>query len=392
MKAINNLIKIVLIVIFAIAVLILPTSVLAATNYNTTLQADREKIQQIIPNVTFNGNIPSIGIERGISKGESVYFENVHQWNDVRIYVFGNGELASYPGIEMTKTNEQINGHDIYKYTYNGDNTGYGKLIISGTNSNNERKQTIDLSFYQNNIIFTPNSDTTSDGKYEGWWYYYDKTELTHYANIAKTLAEYKTLFDKDLYAAVEGSIATANDIIASATTKVNFYYEDSSTFYMDDYSESLYSLTTNLSKLKLNSNYIAEEIKKGEEKKNYNLTADDRQKLEEAVKSAQEVLTQITQNPNLFNLNPATSLTDATSQSNSNSVMLAKLADAINTIESIKAIGSTNNPINGILTNPQTASITYAIIFIGIILIVSLVSFAMYSRKNNKNNNKDTK
>lgn len=392
MKAINNLIKITLIVIFAIAVLILPTSVLAATNYNTTLQADREKIQQIIPGVTFNGNIPSIGIERGISKGESVYFENVHQWNDVRIYVFGNGELASYPGIGMTKTNEQINGHDIYKYTYNGDNTGYGKLIISGTNSNNDRKQTIDLSFYQNNIIFTPNSDATSDGKYEGWWYYYDKTELTHYANIAKTLAEYKTLFDKDLYAAVEESIATANDIIASATTKVNFYYEDSSTFYMDDYSESLYSLTTNLSKLKLNSNYIAEEIKKGEEKKNYNLTADDRQKLEEAVKSAQEVLTQITQNPNLFNLNPATSLTDATSQSNSNSVMLAKLADAINTIESIKAIGSTNNTINGILTNPQTASITYAIIFIGIILIVSLVSFAMYSRKNNKNNNKDTK
>ena len=159
----------------------------------------------------------------------------------------------------------------------------------------------------------------------------------------------------------------------------------------MDDYSESLYSLTTNLSKLKLNSNYIAEEIKKGEEKKNYNLTADDKQKLEEAVKSAQEVLTQITQNPNLFNLNPATSLTDATSQSNNNSVMFAKLANAINIIESIKDPGSTNNPNSGILTNPQTASITYAIIFIGIILIVSLVSFAIYSRKKIKNN-KETK
>lgn len=381
-----------LIIIFIIAVMTTPISVFAEATYSTTTEVDRAKIQEILPGITFNGNIPSVGVEREFTKGATIYFENVHSWSNVRIYIYGNGEFTSWDGSPaMTKTDTQINGHDIYKYTYNSDNTGYRKLIFYGTNGNGETKQTIDLSFYRSNIYFSPNIEATSDGKYEGWWYYYDKNELTNYVNIAKSLESYSTYFVPETYTKVEEATATANNVVNSVTTKINFYHESNSTLYIDDYSESLYNITTALNNLRINTTYVQEEITKGEKKDTSKISTENKKILEDSIASAKEVLNQLNTTPSLYNLTPATPESELATQSQNANTTLEKLADALKKIQSISQSSTDGVVIPGVLVNPQTASITYGMIFIGIVLGICLVSFIIYSKKNMKNNKKNT-
>lgn len=392
MKSIEKIFSKILIIVFTIALVTSPVSVFAEVTYSTATDTDRAKIQEILPGITFDGNTPSVGIEREISKGETIYFENVHGWTDVRIYIYGDGELSSWgDSPAMTKVSTQINGHDVYKYTYDNDRTGLRKLIFYGTNESNQTKQTVDLSFYRSNIYFSPNNEATSDGKYEGWWYYYDKTELTNYVNIAKALETYSTYFVQDTYAKVVEDTTTSNSVIASTTTKINYYYESNNTLYIDDYSESLYNLTTSLSNLRVNTKYIEEEIAKGEKIDTSKISTEDKQNLENAIATAKEVLNQLTTTPNLFSLNPATTSNDATSQSQNATTTLEKLATALKMITSISQSNTNGVVIPDILTNPSTASIMYAVIFIGIVLVVCLVSFVTYFKKKNKNDKKGT-
>ena len=93
-----------------------------ASDYNVKDENDRQTIQNIVPGTTFdssNNYKPSIGVRTSIKKGETIYFKNSNDWTDVKIYLYekSTGDVPTggfWPGIEMTNTNEQIDGHDIY--------------------------------------------------------------------------------------------------------------------------------------------------------------------------------------------------------------------------------------------------------------------------------------
>ena len=54
---------------------------------------------------------------------ETVYFVNVQGWEKVNIYTW-QPEVATWPGAEMKKEAEQLDGKDVYSYTY--EKTAFG--------------------------------------------------------------------------------------------------------------------------------------------------------------------------------------------------------------------------------------------------------------------------
>ena len=63
---------------------------------------------------------------------ETVYLINTGEWGTVKIYHWGGGSCASYPGENMTKTSEQIAGFNVYEYTMQEGTTPTGMLFNCG--------------------------------------------------------------------------------------------------------------------------------------------------------------------------------------------------------------------------------------------------------------------
>ena len=69
----------------------------------------------------------------------TLYFVNSSDWAEVYAYVWGGAdELNAWPGAAATKEAEQVNGHDLYSYTFS---VQYGNIIF---NNNNNGAQTGD--------------------------------------------------------------------------------------------------------------------------------------------------------------------------------------------------------------------------------------------------------
>lgn len=69
----------------------------------------------------------------------TLYFVNSSDWAEVYAYVWGGAdELNAWPGEAATKEAEQVNGHDLYSYTFPAQ---YGNIIF---NNNNNGAQTGD--------------------------------------------------------------------------------------------------------------------------------------------------------------------------------------------------------------------------------------------------------
>lgn len=62
----------------------------------------------------------------------TLYFVNSSDWAEVYAYVWGDaGELNAWPGEAATKEAEQVNGHDLYSYTFPAQ---YGNIIFNNNN------------------------------------------------------------------------------------------------------------------------------------------------------------------------------------------------------------------------------------------------------------------
>ena len=73
---------------------------------------------------------------------ESVYFVNVNGWAAVNIYTW-SPNVASWPGVAMTKEAEQLGGYDVYSYTVEKGTTFGGMKFNEGE----DKQQTGDLTW-----------------------------------------------------------------------------------------------------------------------------------------------------------------------------------------------------------------------------------------------------
>lgn len=90
----------------------------------------------------------------------TVYFINSLSWTDIKIYYWGNVSVDWGNSPSMTKENYQINGSDVYKYTFNTDPQN---IIFRGNNV-----QTVDIAFSAGKQ-WTPNGQW-DNGKAKGSW------------------------------------------------------------------------------------------------------------------------------------------------------------------------------------------------------------------------------
>ena len=90
----------------------------------------------------------------------TVYFINSLSWTDIKIYYWGNISVDWDKSPSMTKENYQINGSDVYKYTFNNDPQN---VIFRGNGV-----QTVDIAFSAGKQ-WTPNNQW-DNGKAKGSW------------------------------------------------------------------------------------------------------------------------------------------------------------------------------------------------------------------------------
>ena len=93
----------------------------------------------------------------------TVYFINSLSWTNIKIYYWGNVSVDWGASPSMTKENYQINGSDVYKYTFNTDPQN---VIFRGNNGNDV--QTVDIAFSAGKQ-WTPNNQW-DNGKAKGSW------------------------------------------------------------------------------------------------------------------------------------------------------------------------------------------------------------------------------
>ncbi|MBQ8000987.1 MAG: starch-binding protein [Ruminococcus sp.] len=120
----------------------------------------------------------------------TVYCINSAKWDTVCVYAWGDSALE-WPGVEMTKTGETVNGFDVYAYTTD---TAYANVIF---NNNNQGSQTGDLAW--------------TNGQY------YDVKAGTWYASIADVPVVDATATDVYLAGEMNGWSTVANEFKLSA-------------------------------------------------------------------------------------------------------------------------------------------------------------------------------
>ena len=138
-------------------------------------------------NITFKDNSASPTLVYAKSGGDiyanytkenCVYFVNTSNWNSVYAYAWnGGGEQknAEWPGVAMTKTDEKIDGHDVYKYC-----EPYEKIIFNNNSSN----QTGDI-IWEDGVTYYPNSGLIKmHGNFTGDW---NTTEAFAFSKDGKT-------------------------------------------------------------------------------------------------------------------------------------------------------------------------------------------------------------
>ena len=148
---------------------------------------------------------------------DSIFFVNVSDWAAVRVHLWGGSAAGTeWPGVEMTKEAEQINGHDVYKFV--ADEGAYANCIF---NNNDNGAQTDDLDWNSGkyyyvdawyakediptvqpeDVVFTVNVPEGTDsvfiaGTFNGWTFekmnHVEGLQYTITKNIVKDGIEYK--------------------------------------------------------------------------------------------------------------------------------------------------------------------------------------------------------
>ena len=83
-------------------------------------------------------------IEPTPAEKDSIYFVNVAGWTAPRVHLWGGTAAGTeWPGVEMTKLEDQINNYDVYKYV--ADKGAYANCLFSDNGA--EDKKTADLTW-----------------------------------------------------------------------------------------------------------------------------------------------------------------------------------------------------------------------------------------------------
>lgn len=147
---------------------------------------------------------------------DSIFFVNVADWGAVRVHLWGGSAAdTEWPGVEMTLEEEQINGHDVYKFI--ADKGAYANCIFSdkGNNQtgnldwNSGKYYYVDAWYAKEDIptvqpedvVFTVNVPEGTDsvfiaGTFNGWTFekmnHVEGLQYTITKNIVKNGIEYK--------------------------------------------------------------------------------------------------------------------------------------------------------------------------------------------------------
>lgn len=191
---------------------------------------------------------------RELKTGDVIYFDNSGtNWDIVKIYFYsksGGSELTTWNSRpEMTN----IPGTDIYKFEITSDlnieNYKDNHIIFS----NDSGEQTIDLGFIESGYAFTVDS-TNNEGKKEGYWYVYDKTELIELLKEAKKYEADAEYYTNKSFEELEKQIVNAENIVNGMVKVEND--KDPSIFYtqsdisLEDLKNAINGLEINKEKL----------------------------------------------------------------------------------------------------------------------------------------------
>ncbi len=119
-----------------------------------------------------------------LKEGDVIYFDNSGtNWNSVKIYIFENNGNGLYDWND-SKSMTKINGTNIYKFVITSDLNINSKtcnmVIFRNGDGNGENNQTVDLAYMGSIYAFKVTGyDSNNNNKRSGYWYAYDKSELT---------------------------------------------------------------------------------------------------------------------------------------------------------------------------------------------------------------------
>ena len=206
-----------------------------------------------------------------LKEEETVYVKT--NWSSPKIYFFhvNDDGMSSiqidWPGYNMTKVE---NG--IWKYTISAsDHNKYDMIIFN----NGSGSQTIDLSSLGGGLIYTVSNTLNSEGKYEGVWSVYDKSELKALVEEAKECKEVE--YTIATFSQLQEKLEIAEDILAKDYTADEYLvvYDYDAKKYTSDFEEAVNELQKAIDDLEERNSFIVKEDENGTIKVAYETNSD---------------------------------------------------------------------------------------------------------------------
>ena len=154
---------------------------------------------------------------------DTIYFLDTNNWGEPYIYMYSNnnGEAFTWQNDagKMTYT-KTVGSYKLYSYKVSSSyKNKFDRVVFSSKNG----KQTKDLYYVRTGTMFVTNTSAMGDGKYDGQWYVYDKSELE--ALVEKANNADSTKYTATSYNALKTPLEAANKALSqtygSAATDV---------------------------------------------------------------------------------------------------------------------------------------------------------------------------
>lgn len=192
--------------------------------------------------------------QQTLKTGDVVYFDNSgSNWDDVTIYIFGNGEYKSW----NERISMQLVEENIYSFTITEEiAAGNYTQVIFRNGTNNGFQQTKDLSYIEAGYAYkvTGNNGANSTGE----WYLYDKTEVTNRLNTAKAYQLDKDYYTVESYGDLDAKIQEADGILA---TEMNLKLDNATGNFYIDFDYKMDEINTIINNLVVSSKVLEDKI-----------------------------------------------------------------------------------------------------------------------------------
>lgn len=149
-----------------------------------------------------------------IMGNDMIYFVDTNDWGDAYIYMYSSsgGKAFSWQDSKgiMTDTGIDVDGHNLYSYAVDSSyNNKYDMVVFS---SKSVGKQTKNLRYVRQNVMFAPYTTAQGNGKYDGEWFIQDKSELSNLASTAEALDS--NIYTSASYSNLSAALSKANEIL----------------------------------------------------------------------------------------------------------------------------------------------------------------------------------